>query len=272
MKDEKSKKRRTKSVVSGKGFYAALAACLVVTCAAGWAVISSSRSKTSGFPVQSDVLTSRGEEPSTGSGLFVFSEAPEYSPVISDSVSEEKPHPEETRVPSEPDYEEPEIASPETSEEADAPETPVFETLEFDESLPAFYAWPLKGSIDTPFSVNALVYDITMNDWRTHNGIDISAAAGAKVSAVADGTVSRVYNDDMYGTTVTISHSGGLESTYSNLAAAPTVSEGDAVAVGDVIGSVGNTALAESGMGSHLHLAFRLNGVPVDPRDYLSEQ
>lgn len=52
------------------------------------------------------------------------------------------------------------------------------------------------------YAMTALVYDETMADWRTHDGIDIAADYGAVVSAMASGTVTQVYHDDRYGTTV----------------------------------------------------------------------
>ena len=70
-------------------------------------------------------------------------------------------------------------------------------------------------------------------------------------------------------TTVVISHGGGIESVYSNLAELPTVTVGQSVAQGDTIGSVGTTALAEAGEVYHLHFAMRADGQSVDPAEYL---
>ena len=64
----------------------------------------------------------------------------------------------------------------------------------------------------------------------------------------------------------------GLESSYSNLAALPTVEIGDEVSVGDVIGSVGSTAIGEINEQSHLHLSVTLNGESADPLNYLPDQ
>ncbi len=47
------------------------------------------------------------------------------------------------------------------------------------------------------------------------------------------------------------------------------VSAGDWVEPGDVIGAVGATALGEIGQGTHLHFAVTVDGVNVDPLDYL---
>ncbi len=139
------------------------------------------------------------------------------------------------------------------------------------EAKPPQFIRPVAGAVERAHSLEALSYDRTMRDWRTHRGVDIAAALGAKVMAAAEGTVERVYTDDMLGSTVVIRHGGGLTSVYSNLAAVPAVSEGDHVAMGDTIGSVGETAIAEIGEVTHLHFEMALDGSPVDPADYLPD-
>ena len=111
------------------------------------------------------------------------------------------------------------------------------------------------------------MYDTTMGDWRTHDGVDIAAALGTHVMAGADGTVTDVYDDPLYGTTVVISHGGGYETVYSNLAATPTVEIGDKVSAGDTIGAVGTTAICEAGEVYHLHFAMSCDGASLDPRN-----
>ena len=93
--------------------------------------------------------------------------------------------------------------------------------------------------------MTALTYDETMSDWRTHDGIDIEAKYGTVVSAMASGTVTKVYYDDLYGTTVVTEREDGLRCTYANLESIPTVNVGDQVSVGDTIGSVGDSAGCE---------------------------
>lgn len=131
------------------------------------------------------------------------------------------------------------------------------------------FTWPVKGEVLRAWSVEALCYDETMGDWRTHDGVDIAAPAGSEVMAPAGGTVSDLYTDDLMGTTVVILHADGVMSTCSNLAAVPTVEIGDTVRTGDVIGSVGTSAIGESREASHLHLAMTRDGVSVDPLEYL---
>lgn len=133
------------------------------------------------------------------------------------------------------------------------------------------YTWPVKGELLRSFSVETLAYDATMGDYRTHDGLDIAAELGTQVKAAAGGTVASIRQDDLLGTTVTIDHGNGLKSVYSNLAGEPTVREGDTVTTGAVIGSVGDTAIKESGLPTHLHLAMYQGDAAVNPTDYLPE-
>ena len=119
------------------------------------------------------------------------------------------------------------------------------------------------------FSVETLAFDPTLGDWRTHGGLDIAAEQGVKVLAMAPGTVTQVYDDGLMGTTVILDHGDGLTTLYCNLAGQPAVKAGDAVETGTILGTVGTTAIAESGVDSHLHLEAWKNGEPVDPMEYL---
>ena len=130
---------------------------------------------------------------------------------------------------------------------------------------------PLDGTTVTVFSMTELLYDQTMADWRTHNGIDVQAEEGAAVKTAADGTVVSVTNDELMGTTVVIQHSGGYTTHYSSLQADVPVAEGQAVHAGDVIGCVGSTSAAESEMGPHLHFSVSQNGSVIDPHAYIDE-
>ena len=137
-------------------------------------------------------------------------------------------------------------------------------------AAPTSYLWPVQGEVITDYTVDALAYDPTMADWRTHTGVDIAASAGTEVRSVASGTVSDVSSDVMMGTTVVVDHGGGVTSVYANLASVPTVEVGDAVSTGDILGSVGNTAIAESALPDHLHFSLERDGSPVNPLDYLN--
>ena len=68
------------------------------------------------------------------------------------------------------------------------------------DTAPTFFVRPVSGEVLRDYSGDELVYDRTMGDWRTHNGVDFLAADGALVCAVADGVIEDVYRDEYYGT------------------------------------------------------------------------
>ena len=129
---------------------------------------------------------------------------------------------------------------------------------------------PVSGQTLADYSVEALCYNQTTRDWRVHAGVDIAAEAGTPVLASADGQVQTVYADDSLGTTVVIRHTGGYTSQYSSLSEDVAVKVGDAVVMGQTIGTVGTTALVENVMGPHLHFAVTWRDEPMDPAEFLS--
>ena len=131
-------------------------------------------------------------------------------------------------------------------------------------------ASPLVGETVAEFSMECLSYNQTTRDWRVHNGVDIAAEAGTEVLASADGEVYTVYNDDMMGTTVVIRHDGGYTTQYASLSEELQVKVGDRVTLGQVIGTVGETALLETAVGPHVHFSVLLNDKSVDPAEFLA--
>ena len=133
-------------------------------------------------------------------------------------------------------------------------------------------ASPVEGQVVAVYAMDMLDYNQTTRDWRTHNGIDISAEAGTKVKAAAAGQVYTVYEDATMGTTVVICHEGGYVTRYASLDPEVAVSAGDEVSCGDVIGCVGSSALLESAIGDHVHFSVICNDVPMDPQQFLDLQ
>ena len=129
---------------------------------------------------------------------------------------------------------------------------------------------PVAGQTIAEYSMDALSYNQTTRDWRVHDGMDIAAQAGTQVCAAAAGTVYTVYEDETMGMTVVIRHEGDYTTKYASLAQEVSVKAGDTVTAGQVIGTVGNTALLESGIGDHVHFSVSCDGVLVDPEEFLS--
>ena len=127
---------------------------------------------------------------------------------------------------------------------------------------------PLRGKTIAAFSADVLFYNETLEDWRTHSGMDIAAEEGTPVCAACDGTVLSVTDDPLMGVTVVLEHAGGFTSTYACLSEEVYVSAGDEVLAGENIGAVGSTAAAESPE-PHLHFSVSKDGKVVDPALYL---
>ena len=130
-------------------------------------------------------------------------------------------------------------------------------------------AAPVSGQTVADYAMDCLSYNQTTRDWRVHNGMDIGAEPGTEVLAAADGVVYTTYTDDIMGTTVVIRHEGGYTTQYASLSEELKVSAGDEVALGQPIGTVGETALIETSVGPHVHFSVLLNDASIDPNEFL---
>jgi murein DD-endopeptidase MepM/ murein hydrolase activator NlpD len=165
-----------------------------------------------------------------------------------------------------------EVLAPEPVQETPPPmpEIEVDDTPVIAEA-PRLIVTPVHGEVLMAFSMEELTYNPTMEDWRTHSGIDIAAASGTTVLAACNGQVLAVVEDALMGTTVVLEHDGGYQTTYANLQVSPPVTAGDFVSAGQIIGAVGSTAAAESAQESHLHFAVTKDGESIDPHTFLDE-
>ena len=105
---------------------------------------------------------------------------------------------------------------------------------------------PVRGETAAVYSMDALRYNETTRDWRVHNGVDYTAQEGTQVKAAAEGTVTKVYTDGLYGTCVALDVGQNTVCVYTGLNEKVKVKEGDAVKGGDIIGTLGDTNLAEA--------------------------
>ena len=72
------------------------------------------------------------------------------------------------------------------------------------------------------------------------------------------------------GYTVVIRHTGGYTTRYSSLSEDLAVKTGDTVTLGQPIGCVGDTALVETAMGTHVHFGVTYQDTPMDPNEFLN--
>lgn len=101
---------------------------------------------------------------------------------------------------------------------------------------------------------------------KFHNGVDLAAPYGDPIGSFADGVVDYIGESPSYGQYIQVKHDGGVTSFYahcSRLLAQP----GQQVKAGETIAEVGDTGEVT---GAHLHFELRVDGVLVDPLDYIT--
>ncbi len=137
-------------------------------------------------------------------------------------------------------------------------------------STPTYFV-PMKGAVLLKdYSKTEYQFNDTMKHWEIHKAIDLKVGESADVMAIADGTVSEIYTTNLDGTVIKIAHANGLVSIYKSLDSKVNVKVGDRVSGGSVIGTATDSMQYELNSGAHLHLETVLNGVKVDPNDYIS--
>ena len=255
MQKNSSFSEKLEAFFAGKGFYIVLFLCVAIIGVSAWVILAGTGTNVDNHSA-TEVMQQKKDNIAAVTTAPEAPERPELSQNTDNSHAE---------LVESAELETGNVQNPE----------PEAETAVWEEAAPVsevqapLFIWPVNGDIEIPYSVDALIYNRTMRDWRTHDGIDVAAELGTQVMAVCSGTVENIYADDLYGTTVVIAHNDGLRSIYSNLAEMPTVSIGDGVATGEIIGAIGDTALAETGEVTHLHLSMTLDGTSVNPADYL---
>ncbi len=125
--------------------------------------------------------------------------------------------------------------------------------------------WPLvagRGRVTMEFGPN--IHPGT-SQWYLHKGLDIADSVGVPGVASGNGQVAALGFDPGYGMYVWLRHKYGFRTRYSHLQSI-SVSEGDDVVQGQVIGTLGNTGIST---GPHLDFQIWLGTDVVDPAAFL---
>lgn len=110
--------------------------------------------------------------------------------------------------------------------------------------------WPAGGILSQGYGCTSFAQTSQFYPTCFHNGIDIAAAYGTEIKAARKGTVVAVQNAPYaYGQWLAIEHDNGLITLYGHLSL-QSVSVGQEVLAGEVIGYMGSTGYST---GSHLH-------------------
>ncbi len=222
-----------------KGYYVILLVCVAAVCIAGIAVLQSRLRNDDDTPVLS--YSTATPKPNGGKTA-----APAPTPTTPSDVSST-------------DIETNRPVSPDPSNPTASPNPEVIEMIR-----------PLEGDVLKKYAADKLTYNKTTKEWRIHAAIDIAGEEGAEIKCAYAGTVKDIKNDPRYGCTVIVDHGKGLSTVYCGIAALSTISEGDTLETGAILGTLGNTIFCESEDGVHLHFEVILNGKNVDPAGYVS--
>lgn len=98
-----------------------------------------------------------------------------------------------------------------------------------------------------------------------HNGLDIAAPYGTQIKAACDGKVTFSGDKGSYGNLIIVDCGNGVQIYYGHCSKL-YAKVGDTVKAGDVIAAVGSTG---NSTGNHLHFEIKVNGVSVNPQNYI---
>lgn len=243
-----NKNSKISKFISGKGFYVALAICLVAAGAASWIAVDRTLTGLENNASDMQMLNSN-------TGFFETSGSADVGK-HTDNIKKEPPKTSSN------------LSQQPTQSTSSADTTAKVEPSQTQQKQ--YFMLPVSGEIQQEYSNRELVKSVTMGDWRTHNGVDIACDINTTVRCFSDGTVTEVIEDKLWGTTVKMEHPNGYVSVYCGLNGEVEVKQGDEVEIGDIIGTTGNTSVIEIGQEPHLHFEVLKNGKTVDPIKLIS--
>jgi murein DD-endopeptidase MepM/ murein hydrolase activator NlpD len=110
-------------------------------------------------------------------------------------------------------------------------------------------------------------YNGKLVDEQDHLGADLASLANSPIEAANGGKIIFAERNGIYGNSVIIDHGQGITSLYGHMSDI-SVTKGQDVKKGDIIGHTGQTGLAG---GDHLHFSILVNGVFVNPIEWWDE-
>jgi hypothetical protein len=125
------------------------------------------------------------------------------------------------------------------------------------------FAFPLQAEVSSYYGSRRSYGGTTFNTY--HAGVDLNTSEGTPIQAPNAGVVVLAETFAVRGKVVVLDHGWGVLSGYWHLSRIEA-EVGQEVARGQVIGRVGNTG---SSTGPHLHWEMWVNGVAVDPLQWV---
>ncbi len=128
--------------------------------------------------------------------------------------------------------------------------------------------WPVDGNVVLNYSADHLIYHPTLDQFRTHDAIAISAMAGTEVVAAADGVVSSIEESVQTGVTVTTAIGNDYYLVYGQLENSG-LKVGDSISQGEVIGTIAKVSRFYSKEGDNLYFQVRCGEETLNPMSLL---
>lgn len=128
--------------------------------------------------------------------------------------------------------------------------------------------WPVMGNVVMPYNMETVIYDETLDCYRTNDTLRIAGGVGDRVSAVAEGRVISIEKNEEDGTVVAVEHGNNWISYYSQLSEVK-VNVNDIVKATDTIGFIGEPTMFTSSLGAHVGLMIKQDDEVTDPIKYM---
>ena len=154
------------------------------------------------------------------------------------------------------------VASASNPPQATAAAKPAKKQLSFNQE--EGLSWPIKGDVLMEYSADKVVYFKTLAQYRTNPALLIEAKEGMDVKASADGIVESVETSEETGRTVSISIGDGFTVVYGQLKDV-SVSKGDMVSEGQVLGKIAEPTKYYKEEGTNLYFQVKENKTAVNP-------
>lgn len=216
--------------LSGKGFYAILAVCMVAIGVAGYLAVANLGIKQ---PEVDPSPSSVEELPGTISQNSIPETPTSQAPV--DNKTESQPY-EST-----------------TSTKPTAPQ----------KGVAKYFVLPITGEVIKDFSDTQLQFSNTYSDMRMHTGVDIAPNSGTVVKSAGDGWVTDITDSADYGTVITVDHGNNITAKYCGLKNV-TVKKDSVVSAGQALGEI-DTVPCECVDKAHLHFETYKDGKAISP-------
>lgn len=244
--ENENEKTEPKKKKYSKGFYVALAFCLLAMGAAAWTTYSSVSDYMKPTPIVEKTTQSKNNEKQAGVNV---------SGIPASSATDPADTPATATAPTQ------------------APTEPVQSTTENTTEATGVkkLVYPVGEKIVKEYSGNTPVYSKTFKDWRLHKGTDFAASKGDSVNAIDDGTIFEIKKDSILGNVVAVEHNSGFVAYYCGVKKGNNIKEGTHVSAGDVLGTI-DAIPGESKDEAHLHLEIKKDGKNVNPTEMLSSK